>query len=347
MTQSRGFAAFTAGARLEPFEFTRRTPKAHDVVLEIAYCGLCHSDLHAVDDGVVQFPLVPGHEIVGRVKAVGPEVARFEVGDLAAIGCYTDSCRTCGECRNDRQHMCEKGFTGAFGGFERDGMQRTYGGFSNNYVCDENYVYRMPENLDPAGAAPLLCAGITTWSPLRKWQVGRGKRVGIVGLGGLGHMAVKFASTLGAEVVVFTGSAGKAADALALGAHQVVVSSDPAQMKQAQNSCHFVLDTVSALHEIDGYLNVLRPDGTLCLLGIAPGRLQFNSAPVVYSQKCIAGSLIGGVRETQEMLEFASEHGITAEIELLPAHRINEAYARLHDNDVKYRFVLDMTQMSA
>jgi alcohol dehydrogenase (NADP+) len=347
MTQSTGYAALSAGAPLQLFEFNRRMPTPNDIILDIDYCGICHSDIHASDNdaGMTPFPVVPGHEVIGHVKWVGSAVTRFKVGEIAAVGCYTDSCRTCSDCLDHREHMCEHGFIGTFAGYERDGVQPTYGGFSNNYVCDENYVYRVPTNLNPAGAAPLLCAGLTTWTPLRRWNIGPGKRVGIVGLGGLGHMAVKLATALGADVVVFTASARKTVDAAALGAKRVVVTSNAEQMQAAMNTCHFIMDTVSAPHEIDGYLSALRADGTLCLLGIAPGALQFNSLPVVYRQKCIAGSFIGGVRDAQDVLDFAGKHNITADIELLPAHRINDAYQRLRNNDVKYRFVLDMKKM--
>jgi uncharacterized zinc-type alcohol dehydrogenase-like protein len=348
MTSSSGYAAHATASPLTLFEFERRQPKPQDVVLEINYCGICHSDLHSVDNdlGRTLFPVVPGHEIVGRIKAVGSKVRRFKCGDLAAIGCYTDSCRVCEPCKSDKQHMCESGMTGAFGGYERDGVQRTYGGFSNNYVADEEYVLRVPANLDPAAAAPLLCAGITTWSPLRKWRVVPGMRVGIVGLGGLGHVAVKFAVALGAEVTVFTGSARKVDDAKALGADRVIVSTERVPMKEQRGHLDFILDTVSTAHDINGYLMALKPEGTLCLLGIGPGALEFANLPLVFGQKCIAGSLIGGLQETQDMLNFCGERGITADIELLPARQINEAFERLRRNDVKYRFVLDMASLA-
>ncbi|MET0986673.1 MAG: NAD(P)-dependent alcohol dehydrogenase [Steroidobacteraceae bacterium] len=343
MTKSWGYAAQAAGSDLMKSDIERRALGAKDVLLEIRYCGLCHSDLHAVDNdmGMTLYPIVPGHEIVGRIAAVGTEVSKFKVGDVAAIGCYTDSCSHCVYCEQDKQQLCS-GFVGAFGGYERDGKQRTYGGFSNNYVANEDYVFRMPANLDPAAAAPLLCAGITTWSPLRLWKVGPGMNVGVVGLGGLGHMAVKLAVALGAQVSVFTTSAGKKQDALDLGARTAIVSTDPAAMEKATGQFDFILDTVAAQHDINGYLGALKPEGVFCVLGIAPGELGFMNLPLVFGQKVIAGSLIGGLRDTQEMLDFCGRNNITATIELLPASRINEAFKRLHKNDVKYRFVLDM-----
>ncbi|MET0545068.1 MAG: NAD(P)-dependent alcohol dehydrogenase [Caulobacterales bacterium] len=346
-THSKGYAAFKKDGDLAPFEFDRREPKPNDIVIDIAYCGICHSDLHVVEDsmGMTRFPVVPGHEVVGHVTHVGPGVTRFKVGDRAAVGCYTDSCRVCEPCKSDMQHMCVEGLTGTFGGFERDGKQQSWGGFSKNYVIDQDYAYRIPDNLDLAAAAPLLCAGITTYSPLRKWGVGPGKKVGIVGLGGLGHMAVKLAAAMGADVTVFTGSKGKLEDAKKLGANTVILSSDPDQMNGQMGRFDFILDTVSAPHDIQSYVNCLKPMATLCLLGIDPAALSFSPIGVVFGQKCIAGSLIGGVNETQQMLDFCGEKNITADIELLPAQAINDAFHRLSKNDVKYRFVLDMAAL--
>ena len=344
MVQSIGYAAHSIGAEMVPFEFERRDLKPHDVMIEITHCGICHSDIHSIDDdlGGTRFPVVPGHEIVGRVTQVGSAVARFKVGDIGAIGCYVDSCRVCEPCISQRQHMCEQRFTPSFNGCERDSDRRTWGGFSNNYVADENYVFRIPDTLDSAGAAPLLCAGITVWSPLRKWAIGPGKRVGIVGLGGLGHMAVKLAVAIGAEVCVFTTSPAKTEDALRLGAHHAVVSTDADQMNAELGRFDFILDTVSAQHDINGYVAALKPEGTLCLLGIGTGGLNISNVSIVFGQKCIAGSLIGGVAETQEMIDFCGKRGIEADIELVPHERINDAFARLRRNDVKYRFVVDM-----
>lgn len=343
MTHSKGYAAYAQNGDLAPFEFERRAPKPNDIIVQIAYCGICHSDLHAVEGSMgATFPIVPGHEIVGHVVHVGPGVTKFKIGDRAGVGCYSDSCRVCEPCKTDMQHMCVEGWTPCFGGFERDGKQPTWGGFSNNYVIDQDYAYRIPENLDLAAAAPLLCAGITTYSPLRKWGVGPGKKVGIVGLGGLGHMAVKLAAAMGADVTVFTGSKNKVADAKGLGAKDVALTSDAEQMKAQLGRYDFILDTVSAPHPIEPYINSLKPMGTLCLLGIDPAALSFSPGGVVFGQKCIAGSLVGGVDETQQMLDLCGEKNITADIELLPVAQINDAYKRLSRNDIKYRFVLDM-----
>lgn len=347
MIKSHGYAAFEAKTPLKPFDFERREPRPQDVIIKIDYCGICHSDVHIADNdiGATFYPVVPGHEIVGHVTWVGENVTKFKIGDLAAIGCYTDSCRTCEPCQQDKQHMCEAGMTGTFAGYERDGVTPTYGGFSNNYVVDADYALRMPANLDTAAAAPLLCAGITTYSPLRKWGVGPGQKVGIVGLGGLGHMAVKLANAMGADVYVFTTSASKKEDAIALGAKDIIVSTDEHQMQQHAGSFHFILDTVSAEHDINGYIACLKPDATLCLLGIVPPPLPVASLPLVFGQKCIAGSLIGGLQETQDMIDFCSKHNITADIELISMQQVNEAFERLHNNDVRYRFVIDMSTL--
>lgn len=341
---SVGYAAKSVGAELTPYQFERREPDAHDVVLEITHCGICHSDLHAVDDdlGNATFPIVPGHEIVGIVTAVGDAVTRFKVGDVGAIGCYVDSCRQCESCRSDKQQICLEGITPTFNGMERKADVRTFGGFSNNYVADENYVLRIPATLDRAHAAPLLCAGITVWSPLRKWKVGPGMRVGIVGLGGLGHMAVKLAVALGAQVTVFTTSPEKLADARRLGAQDAVVSTDARTMQAHVNQYDFILDTVSSQHEINGYIAALKPERTLCLLGIAAGGLEIGNISVVFGQKCIAGSLIGGLGATQEVIDFCAEKGIRPDIEITSPRELNQAMTRLRRNDVKYRFVVDM-----
>jgi uncharacterized zinc-type alcohol dehydrogenase-like protein len=344
MVQSSGYAAFAAKDPLAPFTFARRDPRPADIVIDILYCGICHSDLHFVDDdlGYSSFPVVPGHEIIGRVKSAGAAVKKFAVGDLAAIGCYTDTCRVCEPCRGGHEHMCAEGITGTFGGVERDGKQKTWGGFSGNYVVDETYAYTVPKNLDPAAAAPLLCAGITTYSPLRKWKAGPGMRVGIVGVGGLGHLAIKQAAAMGAEVVAFTGSPGKAADARSYGAHEVIDSSDAGQMRRkSAGGLDFILDTVSSPHDVNALMSLLKPNATLCLLGLIP-QISVSPIPMIFGQKSLAGSLIGGVKETQDMLNFCGEHKISANIERTTLPQINEALARLRRNDVKYRFVIDM-----
>lgn len=324
--------------------FERREPGPHDIVMTITHCGICHSDLHAIDDdlGNSCFPVVPGHEIVGVVTAIGDEVDRFQVGDKAAIGCYIDSCRSCGPCLSDRQQMCTA-MIPSFNGTEKDGDHRTWGGFSTNYVADQDYVLKIPQTMDSAQAAPILCAGITVWSPLQKWRVGPGSKVGIVGLGGLGHMAVKLAVALGADVTVFTTSEAKVVDAMRLGAHNAILSNDGVAMAAAAGTLDFILDTVSAQHDIDGYIAALRPEGTLCLLGIGPGGLQIANLSVVFGQKCIAGSLIGGLDQTQAVIDFCAAHDVMPEIELIPIAQINQALDRLRRNDVKYRFVVEMT----
>jgi uncharacterized zinc-type alcohol dehydrogenase-like protein len=289
--------------------------------------------------------VVPGHEIVGRVTQVGSEVSRFKVGDLAGIGCITDSCRECAQCHDGEEQFCATGFTGTYGGFERGSReQRTYGGYSSNYVIDEKYALRISPKVDLAATAPLLCAGITTYSPLRHWRVGPGQKVGVVGLGGLGHMGLKIARAMGAHVVMFTTSPTKAADAMRLGAHEVVLSSDPAQMKAHRNSFDFILDTVSAPHDINDYLKLLHRDATLCLVGLPNEPLPVQPF-VTAGRRSMSGSMIGGIAETQEMLDFCAEHNITADIELINIQQVNEAYARMERNDVKYRFVIDLASL--
>ena len=347
MIQSRGYAAPSAKAPLESFQFERRDPGPQDVAIEILYCGVCHSDLHQVRDEWRKgtFPMVPGHEIVGRVTQVGSDVKRFKVGDMAGVGCMVDSCRTCSSCQEGLEQYCDSGFVGTYNATERDGKTVTYGGYSNNIVTDQAFVLRIPENLDPAGAAPLLCAGITTYSPLRHWKVGKGQKVGVVGLGGLGHMAVKLAHAFGAHVVLFTTSPGKEADAKRLGADTVVISKDAAQMKQHLKSFDFILNTVSAPHDINTYTALLKRGGTMTLVGMPDSPPALQASNLVFRRAQIAGSLIGGIRETQEMLDFCAEHGIVSDIELIPIHNINQAYERMLKSDVKYRFVIDMASL--
>jgi uncharacterized zinc-type alcohol dehydrogenase-like protein len=288
--------------------------------------------------------LVPGHEIVGRVTAVGDRVVRFAVGDIAAIGCLIDSCRVCRRCEDGAEHLCEQGSTMTYGGVERVSGRTTYGGYSNKYVVDERFALSVPAKLDPAGAAPLLCAGITTYSPLRRWGVGGGQRIGIVGLGGLGHLAIKIARALGADVVLFTTSPGKSEDARALGACDVVISTDPEQMKRYQAGLDFILDTVSGVHDLNAYIRLLKSEATLCMLGIVPENLTLSAMTLIARRKVLAGSNIGGLRETQEMLDFCGKHGIVADIERVALSNINTAFQRLRRNDVKYRFVIDMSK---
>jgi len=347
MTPSKAYAALQGKAQLEPFKIERRDPRPHDVAIEILYCGVCHSDLHQVRDewGHGMFPMVPGHEIVGRVTAVGNAVQGFKPGDLAGIGCMVDSCRSCPSCQEGLEQFCEQGFVGTYNARERDGQTITYGGYSTHIVTDEAFVLHIPDQLDPAGTAPLLCAGITTYSPLRHWNIGPDHKVGVVGLGGLGHMAVKLAHAFGAEVTLFTTSPGKEADAKRLGADEVVISKDWAAMKQQARRFDFIINTVSAPHDINAYTALLKRDGTMTLLGMPESPPTLQVANLVFRRASIAGSLIGGIRETQEMLNFCAEHDIVSDIEIIPINKINEAYERMLKSDVKYRFVIDMASL--
>ncbi len=348
MIDTKAYAAYSATTPLSPFSFERRDPGPKDVQIEILYCGVCHSDLHTVRSewGEAVYPLVPGHEIVGRVAKVGREVSRFKEGDLAAVGCLVDSCRRCASCGDDLEQYCENGSTGTYGGVEKETGRPTRGGYSDKIVVDEHFVLRLSDKLDPAAAAPLLCAGITTWSPLRHWKVGPGQKVGVVGLGGLGHMGVKLAHALGAHVVLFTTSPGKTEDARRLGADEVVISKNPEEMARHAGSFHFILNTVAAPHNLDAFLMLLRRDGAMVLVG-APG--EPHPSPTVFNlimgRRTLAGSLIGGIAETQEMLDFCAEHGIVSDIELIPIQGINDAYERMLKSDVKYRFVIDMASL--
>ncbi|MXQ11427.1 zinc-binding dehydrogenase [Microvirga makkahensis] len=348
MIRAFGYAAQDATTPLAPFTFERREPRESDVEIDILYCGVCHSDLHTVRSewSGTLYPCLPGHEIVGRVTRVGSGVQKFKPGDLVGVGCIVDSCRTCNSCRDGLEQYCEVGFTGTYNGPEQGTGANTYGGYSNVIVVDASFVLRIPDGLDPAAAAPLLCAGITTYSPLRRWRVQRGQKVGIVGLGGLGHMAVKIARAMGAHVVLFTTSPNKREDALALGAHEVVVSRDKEAMAAQRNSFDFILDTVAAPHDLDSYLVLLARDGAMVLVGAPaephPATTVFN---LIMKRRQLAGSLIGGIAETQEMLDFCAQNGITAEIEMIPIQSINQAYERMLRSDVKYRFVIDMASL--
>ena len=316
--------------------------------IEILFCGICHSDLHTVRaewSGSV-YPQVPGHEIVGRVVATGSSATKFKAGDMVGVGCLVDSCRTCASCGDGLEQFCEKGSTGTYGGIEKETGRPTQGGYSKAIVVREEFVLRVPDGMDPAAAAPLLCAGITTYSPLREWKAGPGKNVGVIGLGGLGHMGVKIAKAMGAHVTMFTTSQSKIADAERLGADRVIVSKDSAQMKSVRNSLDLILDTVSAPHDLDKELGLLRRDGTIVLLGGSPEPHPAPSVwPFITGRKRLAGSLIGGLPETQEMLDFCAKHGIVSDIELIKADYINTAYERMLKSDVKYRFVIDVSTM--
>jgi uncharacterized zinc-type alcohol dehydrogenase-like protein len=344
---TKGFATRSATSPLGPFSFERRQPGPHDVQIEILFCGVCHSDLHTARNEWTNtsYPCVPGHEIVGRVTKVGAKVTKFKEGDLAGVGCIVDSCRQCSACKEGLEQYCEVGMTGTYNSPDPHLGGMTYGGYSERVVVDEKYVLHMPKNLDLAGSAPLLCAGITTYSPLHHWGVGKGQKVGIVGLGGLGHMGVKLAAAMGAEVTLFTTSTHKTGDAKRLGAKHVVVTKDPEAMAKHANSFDFILDTVSADHDVNAYLNLLKRDGTLVLVGAPEKPLALAAFSLIPQRKELAGSMIGGIAETQEMLDFCGKHGITSDVEVIPIQKINEAYERMLRSDVKYRFAIDMASL--
>jgi uncharacterized zinc-type alcohol dehydrogenase-like protein len=325
----------------------RREPLPTDVEIEILFCGVCHSDLHFARNewGMTTYPLVPGHEILGRVKRVGGKVTKVKVGDLAAVGCMVDSCRTCSSCARGLEQFCLSGAVFSYGGPDKHSGGMTYGGYSEKIVCDEAFTLRVPANLDPARAAPLLCAGITTYSPLRKWGAGKGSKVGVVGLGGLGHMGVKFAHAMGAHTVLFTTSEGKAADGKRLGADEVVISKDAAAMAKHASSFDLIVDTVSADHDLNAYLALLKLDATMVLVGVPPNPQPVHAFSLLLPRRNLAGSLIGGIAETQEMLDFCGRHNIVCDIELIDIRSINEAYERMLKSDVKYRFVIDMASL--
>jgi uncharacterized zinc-type alcohol dehydrogenase-like protein len=338
------YAASTAGAPLAPFTVDRRDPRPDDVQMEILFCGICHSDVHQVRDEWSKgaFPMVPGHEIVGRVTAVGRGVRKLKVGDLAGVGCIVDSCGVCEPCRRGTEQFCTQGPAFTYNSTEMDRRTPTYGGYSSVILVKESFTLRIPPGLDPAGAAPLLCAGITTYSPLRQWGVKSGQKVGVVGLGGLGHMGVKLARAMGADVTVFSTSPSKQKDAERLGASGFVSTRDPAALKSQAGKFDFLLDAVSAPHELRPYLAMLRPGGTLVMVGMPPEPLQLGAGWLISGNKRIAGSLIGGIAETQEMLDFCGEHGIVSDVEVVPIQKVNEAYERMLKSDVKYRFSIDL-----
>ncbi|MET0360358.1 MAG: NAD(P)-dependent alcohol dehydrogenase [Sphingobium sp.] len=348
MTNAVGYAVQDTSSPAAPFSFERRALRPDDVQFDIKYCGVCHSDLHQARDdwhGSL-YPMVPGHEIVGIVTAVGDKVTKFKVGDRAAVGCMVDSCMTCDQCEKGEEQLCRKGATMTYNGRERDGGALTYGGYSDHIVVREEFVLKVPEALDLARAAPLLCAGITTYSPLRKWNVQKGTRVGVIGLGGLGHMAVKLAVGMEAAVTVITTSPSKEADALALGAHRVLISSDKAAMKAAFSSFDLIIDTVPVAHEIAPYLGLLDIDGTIVLVGAIEPMPGFHSGMLLGGRKRISGSPIGGIAETQEMLDFCADKGILPETENIAIQDINHAWERMEKGDVKYRFVIDMASLA-
>jgi uncharacterized zinc-type alcohol dehydrogenase-like protein len=343
----KAYAAQSATTALAPHTIERRQPTAHDVHIEILYCGVCHSDLHTVrgEWGGTTYPCIPGHEIVGRVVAAGAAVTKFKPGDHAAVGCMVDSCRTCPSCREGLEQFCENQIIFTYNAPDKQSGGVTYGGYSQEIVVTEDFVLRVPEKLDLAATAPLLCAGITTYSPMRHWKVSAGQKVGVVGLGGLGHMAVKFAHAFGAHTVLFTTSPGKTADARRLGADEVVISKDAEAMQKHANSFDFIIDTVSAPHDLNAYLELVKRDGTMTLVGAPPEPSPVGGFNLILKRRQLAGSLIGGIAETQEMLDFCGEHGIVSDIEIIPIQQINEAYERMLKSDVKYRFVIDMASL--
>ncbi len=343
MPTTKAYAAFDNKSPLRPFEAPRREPRGDDVTIDILYCGICHSDLHQVRNEWknAHYPMVPGHEIVGRVSSVGANVTKIKPGQIAGVGCMVDSCRTCGPCERGLEQYCEQGSVQTYNSFERDKKTPTYGGYSKRVVVDQRFVLNVKEQGALEAVAPLLCAGITTYSPLRHWKVGKGSRVGVVGLGGLGHMAVKIAVAMGAEVTLFSSSGRKREDAKRLGIHEYVVSSDGAQMGKMGSRLDLIIDTVSAQHDIGSLIMTLRLDGTMVLVGAPETPLALPVFPLLMARRAIAGSGIGGIPETQEMLDFCAEHRVVSDVEVIPIQKVNEAYDRLAKGDVRYRFVID------
>ena len=350
--EAKQIKAYGTGASTQPLQemkIERRMVTDHDVEIEILFCGVCHSDLHTArnDWGGTVYPAVPGHEIVGRVTAVGNHVTKFKVGDLAGVGCIVDTCRTCNPCKDGFEQFCEEGMTFSFNSIDKTYGGHTFGGYSESIVTDEKYVLTIPKTLDLASAAPLLCAGITVYSPLNHWKIGQGSKVGILGIGGLGHVAIKIAKAMGAFVTVFTTSQSKVDDAKRLGADDAVLSSDPEQMKKYAGKLNFIIDTVSAKHDVNIYLNQLTVDGSMVLVGLPPEPLAISAFNVIKGRRSFAGSNIGGIAETQEMLDFCAKHNITADIELIKIQDVNTAYTRLEKGDVHYRFVIDMASLKS
>jgi uncharacterized zinc-type alcohol dehydrogenase-like protein len=346
----QGYAAQSPEQALGPYAFMRRDPRANDVVIEILFCGVCHSDIHNVrnDWGGANYPMVPGHEIIGRVVGVGPDVKKFKPGDRVGVGCMVDSCRHCAACEQGLEQYCAEGSTYTYNAADRHDHLPTYGGYSDKIVVSDEFVLKVPEGMDLKGAAPLLCAGITTWSPLRHWKVGKESKVAVVGLGGLGHMALKLAKALGAHVTLFTRSKGKETDARRLGADTVVLSTNAGEMASVGGRFDLIIDTVPNIHDLNPYLPTLSLNGTLVLVGYLGGLDPFlNTVPLIMGRKSVAGSLIGGIAETQEMLDFCGKHGITSDVEVIKIQDINIAYERVLKSDVKYRFVIDMASLKS
>lgn len=349
---SSSIKAYAAPAADKPLNLTsieRRQPTPTDVAIDILYCGVCHSDIHQARNEWKNtiYPCIPGHEIIGIVTSVGSQVTRYQVGDKVGVGCLVDSCRTCSSCKENLEQHCEKGWTATYNSEDKHLNGITYGGYSQKIVVDQDFVLRIPDNLDPAAAAPLLCAGITTYSPLKRFGVGPGKKIGVIGLGGLGHMGVKLAVAMGAEVAVITHSKGKESDAKKLGASSVILSTDPSQVEAAANNFDFILDTVSADHDLNLYLNMLKRSGTMVLVGAPPEAVPVAAFSLILQRRQLAGSLIGGLKETQEMLDFCGKHNLVCDIEMIKMNQINEAYERMLKSDVKYRFVIDIKSLEA
>jgi uncharacterized zinc-type alcohol dehydrogenase-like protein len=347
MIPSKGYAAFDPNSSLKPYTFEQRELKSDDVLIDIKYCGICHSDIHNArgEWGGAMYPMVPGHEIVGIVSETGSNVNRFKKGDLVGVGCMVNSCGKCENCHDHLEQFCAQRPTLTYNSTEPDG-NITKGGYSNKIVVKESFVLNLPSNLPLEKIAPLLCAGITTYSPLRSWKIAKGNKVGVIGLGGLGHMAVKIANSLDAQVVVFTTSPNKKEDALKMGAHEVVISKNTDEMSKHTNSFDFIIDTVSAPHDVMAYMSLLKRDKTLCMVGLSPTPHPINSFSLISGgRKNLSGSLIGGIAETQEMLDYCGKHNITCDVEVIPVSKINEAYERMLKNDVKYRFVIDMSTL--
>ncbi len=344
---TKSFAAQSANSPLAPWTIERRSPKPHDVQIEILYCGVCHSDLHTARNewhGTI-YPCVPGHEIVGKVTAVGSHVKKFKAGDIAGVGCLVDSCRECDNCKDGLEQFCSNGMVGTYNGQEKDGSGNTYGGYSKSIVVHEDFVLHVSDKLPLEAVAPLLCAGITTYSPLRYWKIGKGHKVAVLGLGGLGHMGVKLAVSMGAEVTMLSHTASKEKDATRLGAHHFVLTSDAEQVKKVMGSFDFILDTVSADHDYNFYLSLLNTNGIMVCVGAPPSPAQVPAFNLIFCRKSIAGSLIGGIPETQEMLDYCAEHNIVSDVEVIAMRDINVAYERMLKGDVRYRFVIDMATL--
>ena len=347
MAQVAAYAAPSAKAPLVPHTVSRRDPGSHDVQIEILFCGVCHSDIHQVREewGAAIFPMVPGHEIVGKVTKVGAQVTKLRIGDMAGVGCFVDSCLECDPCQRDLEQFCQKGAAFSYNGTEMDRKTPTYGGYSAQIVVAERFTLKVPASLDPAAAAPLLCAGITTYSPLRQWRCKPIDRVGVVGLGGLGHMAVKLASSMGADVTMLSTSRAKEADARRLGAHAFELTNDPKALKKLSGRFDLLIDTVSVDHDLNAYLGLLRPEGAMVIVGVPPTPASVSSMSLIVGNKKLAGSMIGGIAQTQEMLDYCAAKKITADVEVIPVQKINEAYERMIRSDVRYRFVIDLASL--